>query len=257
MTSAASQGSLVDRPVALVTGATSGLGTAFARALAERGHDLVLTGRNEARLNELAAGLRQDYGAAVETAPADLSSEAGRDLVAKRAAAGVDVLINNAGFSTSGQFWDADLTVMRAQLGVNVAAVLELTHAALPAMRSVGRGTIINVASISGLISGPASSYTASKAWVVKFSEGLAHKLAGSGIKVQALCPGYMRTEFHERAGGDTSHVPDNLWLDIDEVVQASLADLEKGCVVCIPGRRYQIIELLDRLKPRWLVWRA
>lgn len=245
------------RPVALVTGPTSGLGTAFARLLAERGHDLVLVARDEARLHALADELAGAYGVRAEIIAADLASEAGRDAVSERLAKGVDVLVNNAGFLTDGEFWDADLDLLRGQLGVNVTAVLELTHAALPPMRAAGRGTIVNVASVSGLFTGPASTYSASKAWVVKFSEGLAHKVAADGVRMVALCPGFMDTEFHPRGGQDVSGVPKQLWLDTAEVARTALEDAEKGRVVSIPGRRYRLWTTLDRLKPRRLVWRA
>ncbi len=245
------------RPIALVTGPTSGLGASFARVLAERGHDLVLVARNEERLRTTAEELAESYGAAAEILVADLATNEGRDATAARLTQGVDVLVNNAGFLTDGEFWDADLDLLRAQLAVNVTAVLELTHAALPAMRAAGRGTVVNVASVSGLFAGPASTYSASKSWVVKFSEGLGHKLAADGIRVVALCPGFMDTEFHARGDQDVSGVPKALWLDTDEVARAGLDDAARGRLVSIPGRRYKVFTTLDRIKPRRFVWRA
>ncbi|MDO1481310.1 SDR family NAD(P)-dependent oxidoreductase [Rhodococcus ruber] len=246
-----------DRPVALVTGPTSGLGASFARLLAQQGYDLVLVARDEERLRNLAIELEAAHGTSSESISADLATEKGRAAVASRLAKGVDVLINNAGFATRGEFWDTDLELLQAQLAVTVTAVMELTHAALPAMRAAGRGTIINVASVSGLLTGPESAYGADKAWVVKFSEGLAHQLAGSGVRVQALCPGYMKTEFHARAGQDASGVPSAWWSDPDDVARTGLADAAKGWAVSIPGWRYKLYALVDRLKPRRLVWRS
>lgn len=246
-----------DRPVALVTGPTSGLGAAFARLLASRGHDLVLVARDEDRLRALATELETEHGAGTELIAADLATEKGRMAVAARLTRGVDVLVNNAGFATLGAFWDTELELLQAQLAVTVTAVLELTHAALPSMRAAGRGTVINVASVSGLLSGPESAYGAGKAWVVKFSEGLAHQLAGSGVHVQALCPGYMRTEFHSRAGQDVSGVPSALWSDPEQVARTALDDAQKGWAISVPGWRYKLYTTIDRLKPRRLVWRS
>ena len=142
------------RPVALVTGPTSGLGEGYARRFARDGHDLVLVARDVDRLVALSAALRAEYGVDVEVLPADLSAEAGRDAVARRLAAGVQVLVNNAGFGTSGEFWTTDPAVLQRQLDVNVTAVMHLTRAALPAMLAAGKGTVINIASVAGLLPG-------------------------------------------------------------------------------------------------------
>src|SRR6476619_5174686 len=219
------------RPVALITGPTSGLGAGFARRYAIDGHDLVLVARDVQRLEQLAAELHDEAGANVEVLPADL---------ADRLAAGVRVLVNNAGFGTSGEFWTADLQVLQAQLDVNVTAVMQLTHAALPPMLDAAEGTVINVASVAGLLPGRGSTYSASKAWVISFTEGLANGLGGTGVGVHALCPGFVRTEFHERAGIAMDGTPSFLWLEVEDVVRDCLADAAKGNVVIVPGVQYK-----------------
>lgn len=241
------------RPVALITGPSSGLGAGFAEALAARGHDLVLVARDRGRLESLAADLRARHGASSEILAVDLSTEEGRSDACRRAASGVDVLVNNAGFGTSGEFWTADPALLQAQLDVNVTAVMQLTRAALPPMIDAGRGTVINVASVAGLLSGRGSTYSASKAYVIAFSEGLAAGLAGTGVRIQALCPGFVRTEFHERAGIEMGTIPDFMWLDVDDVVRASLADVEAGVTLSVPGVQYKTIVAATRLLPRTL----
>ena len=242
------------RPVALVTGPTSGLGAGYARHFARDGHDLVLVARDAARLDDLAGELRAGCGVDVEVLPADLSDAGARDRVADRLAAGVGVLVNNAGFGTSGEFWSTEPSVLQRQLDVNVTAVMHLTRAALPPMLAAGKGTVINIASVAGLLSGRGSTYSASKAWVVSFSEGLANGLAGTGVSVHAICPGFVHTEFHQRAGIEASSIPGPLWLTVDQVVTESLADVAKGTVVSIPGIQYKVLTTAGRLVPRGLV---
>ena len=244
----------MSRPVALITGPTSGLGAGFARRYALEGHDLVLVARDVERLQQLAAELRDKAGAAVEVLPADLAVAADREKVAERLRAGVRVLVNNAGFGTSGEFWSADFATLQSQLDVNVTAVMQLTHAVLPAMLHAGAGTVINVASVAGLLPGRGSTYSASKAWVISFSEGLANGLGGTGVGVHALCPGFVRTEFHERAGIDMEGTSKFLWLEVDDVVRDTLAGVAKDEVVIIPGLQYKLLTTGGRMVPRNLV---
>ncbi|TQR86226.1 SDR family oxidoreductase [Mycobacterium hodleri] len=242
------------RPVALITGPTSGLGLGFARQYAVDGHDLVLVARDVERLERLAAELRADTGVEVEVLPADLALAADRLKVADRLAVGVRILVNNAGFGTSGEFWTADPDMLQSQLDVNVTAVMHLTRAALPPMLASGAGTVINVASVAGLLPGRGSTYSASKAWVISFSEGLANGLGGTGVGVHALCPGFVRTEFHERAGIDMAGTPSFLWLEVDDVVSDCLSAVAKGEVVIVPGIQYKALTTVGRIVPRSLV---
>lgn len=243
----------MSRPVAVVTGPTSGLGAGYARRYAADGYDLVLVSRDVDRLEALATELRGSHGVAVEVLPADLTGADGRARVAERLHEGVRVLVNNAGFGTSGEFWTADPSLLQSQLDVNVTAVMQLTRAALPAMIEAGAGTVINIASVAGLLSGRGSTYSASKAWVVSFTEGLAGGLHGTGVGIHVVCPGYVHTEFHERAGIDMATLPSFLWMEVDDVVTASLADIARGEVVSVPGLQYKTLVGISRLIPRGL----
>lgn len=242
------------RPVALITGPTAGLGAGYARRYARDGYNLVLVARNVDRLEDLAGELRAADGVEVEVLPADLTEAADRAIVAERLAAGVQVLVNNAGFGTSGEFWTAEPDRLQAQLDVNVTAVMHFTRAALPPMLAAGCGTVINIASVAGLLSGRGSTYSASKAWVVSFTEGLANGLAGTGVSIHAVCPGFVHTEFHERAGIDMTSLPSIMWLGVDDVVADSLADVAKGKIISIPGLQYKVLTTVGRLVPRGVV---
>jgi uncharacterized protein len=242
------------RRVALITGPTSGIGEGFARRYTADGYDVVLVSRDADRLAKLADELSHEGGRNVEVLPVDLAEAAGRGKVAERLAAGdISVLVNNAGFATSGEFWTADPAVLQSQLDVNVATVMQLTRAALPAMIDAGAGTVVNVASVAGLLSGRGSTYSASKAWVVSFTEGLAAGLRGTGVGIHVVCPGYVHTEFHHRAGIDMTSLPSFMWLEVDDVVRESLADVARGKVVIIPGVQYKAITAASRMVPRTL----
>jgi short-subunit dehydrogenase len=226
----------------------------FARRYAVDGYDLVLVARDVERLERLAAELRHEAGATVEVLAADLAVAEDRTRVCDRLAEGVRVLVNNAGFGTAGEFWTADPAVLQSQLDVNVTAVMALTRAALPPMVAAAAGTVINVASVAGLLPGRGSTYSASKAWVISFSEGLANGLGGTGVGVHALCPGFVRTEFHERAGIDMAGTHKMMWLEVADVVRDCLAEVAKGQVVIIPGLQYKVLTTAGRVVPRNLV---
>ncbi|MFI1577204.1 SDR family NAD(P)-dependent oxidoreductase [Embleya sp. NPDC020630] len=238
----------------LITGATAGLGAAFARRLAHEGHDLVLVARDRERLTECARELREEHGVSVQVLAADLSLDEGIAAVEARLAdreAPVDVLVNNAGFGNRGGFLDVPTADELRMLKVHCEAVLRLTAAACEAMRERGRGWVVNVASVAAFL--PRGTYGASKAWVVSFTEGAAKELAGSGVRLMALCPGFVRTEFHLRAGMGTSNIPNWMWLDADRVVAAAIRDLAVGKSVSVPDLRYKAVVGLARLTPRAL----
>ncbi|MFG3317392.1 SDR family NAD(P)-dependent oxidoreductase [Streptomyces sp. NPDC048171] len=240
---------------ALITGSTAGIGAAFARRLAADGHNLVLVARDTKRLREQATELHDRHGIEAEVLTADLSTDAGIEAVATRLGERrhpVDLLINNAGFGNKGKFLDVSMADELTMLKVHCEAVLRLTSAAVEAMRERGRGGVVNVASVAAFV--PRGTYGASKAWVVQFTQGVAKDLSGSGVRLMALAPGFVRTEFHERAGMGTDNIPNWMWLDADKVVAAALDDLSRGKSLSIPDPRYKTLMGAAKLVPRGML---
>jgi short-subunit dehydrogenase len=242
---------------ALVTGPTAGIGHSFAVQLARRGHDLVLVARDAQRLEEVAAELRASYGVQVEVLPADLVDRESLARVEARVAdrdRPIDLLVNNAGFGLKEHFLTNPVDAENAMLDVLVTAVMRLSHAALGAMAERGRGGIINVSSVAAFL--PRGSYSAAKAWVNSFSEWAANEYRPQGVTVMALCPGFTKTEFHERMDVGRDSSPSFMWLDADELVSTALADFDKGRVYSIPSARYKVITAAARIVPNRVLQR-
>lgn len=241
----------MSRPQALITGASSGIGAEFARQLAARGHDLILVARRGDRLRALAGEL----GVPCEVVEADLATDEGVGAVVERIgrAERLECLVNNAGFGLRGKFLASEAEPQVRMHRLHVLATVELTHAALAGMVKRGKGAVINVASVAGFaLSAGSVSYNATKHWMNVFTEGL-HlelKLAGSPVRVQALCPGYTYSEFHDVAEMDRAAIPKSLWLTARFVVSESLRGLEKGELFVIPDWRYRWFVRLSRLWP-------
>ncbi|KHL08243.1 hypothetical protein CLV56_0871 [Mumia flava] len=239
-------------PLALVTGATSGLGLEFARQLAARGHDLVLVARNAERLSSIATDLRAG-GRSVKIVAADLSTTDG---IARVAAAvrtyEIDVLVNNAGSSIGKFFGDTDIEAENAQLTLMVQAPMDLMAAALDVMRPRGSGRILNVASVAAFT--PRGTYSAHKAWIVNLSRWMNIRYSAEGVTTTAMCPGFVRTEFHQRMGVDPSDVPGWMWTTVEENVREALADLGKGKPLSIPTAKYKVLATVAQYAPAKLV---
>lgn len=239
---------------AFITGASSGIGAAFARALASRGHRVMLTARREGRLEAVAGGLRERFGVEVEVVPADLTRDDDLDRLERLLAGRKDLvyLVNNAGFGTTGRFVDVDAAKPRNMLRVHCEAPIRLSHAALPGMIAFGRAAIINVSSVAGFVrTGGSAMYGSTKALLIAFSEALATELRDTEVRVQALCPGFTYTGFHDtqefKARWDRSDIPAWLWLSAERVVDLSLKSLDRDRRICITGFRYRVIIALAR----------
>jgi hypothetical protein len=239
---------------ALITGASSGIGATFARRLAADGYGLILVARREERLAALAGDLGGRYGVVVQRLATDLAEPAGLEEVEKCVAScePVDLLVNCAGFGARGDFVRVDFCRQLAMIQLHVLASVRLARAVLPGMLERDRGGIINVASLTAFIPLPGdATYSATKAYLVSFSQALHEELRGTGVRVQALCPGFTRTEFHsveQLPESDLARIPATLWSSADEVVAASLRALPRGPVVCVPGWKNRLIVALARL---------
>ncbi len=240
---------------ALVTGASSGIGRTFCEQLAARGQDLVVVARTVDRLERLKTQLEGRHGVRVEVITADLGDRAQMQRVADRLADGtrpVDLLVNNAGYGLKRPFLTNTIDDEEQMLAVLVQAVMVLSHAAATAMRERGHGAIVNVSSVAGFM--VTGTYSAAKSWVTVFSESLATQLRGTGVTVTALCPGFTRTEFHDRADIDHGELPGFMWLDAQALVREALADVDRGKVVSVPSPQYKVISAALRSMPRPLL---
>jgi len=246
----------VSMPYAVVTGPTSGIGRSFAESLAAQGHDLLLVSRDARRLEGVAGEIRARHGIDVRFVVADLTV---REEIARIAgilrSEKVDVLVNNAGFGIKGGVLDTSIDDEQRMLDVLTTAVLQLTHAVLPGMVERGRGYVFTVSSVAGWITG--GTYSAAKAWATVFTEGLAVELSGTDVRVVAVCPGFTRTEFHQRAEMDMESVSDWMWLDTQQVVDQAFRDARSGRVISVAGPQYKALSALLRVLPRPLVRRA
>lgn len=242
---------------ALITGASAGIGAEFARQLAARGGDLVLTARREDRLHELAAELRAKHGADVQVIADDLADPTAPERIvvsATRDSRAIDVLINSAGYGVPGRYDKVDWATHARFMQVLLTAPLRLCHLLLPAMRQRGYGRIVNVASLAGLVPATPGNtlYGPAKAFLMRVSQALALENRAHGIHVCALCPGFTRSEFHDvsQARGLVSKLPGWMWSDAADVVRQGLEAVERGCVVCVPGRVNRGIKVLMDLLP-------
>jgi len=238
---------------ALVTGATAGIGESFTRLLASKGFNITLVARDEARLHERAAALRDKYGVQTYVLSADLATAQGcaavEDYIKEFE---IDVLINNAGFGINKAFTVSDLNAEQDLLDVLVRTPMRLMHTILPGMKERNSGTIINVSSVASFIAG--GTYSASKSYLTVLSESLHTELRGTNVKMSALCPGFTRTEFHQRGRMKMNGLPSFMWLDSDQLVATSWSDAQSGKAVSIPGWQYKLLVALISAMPRPMV---
>ncbi|CAB4708856.1 unannotated protein [freshwater metagenome] len=243
------------RSWALVTGATAGIGESFTRLLASNNYNIVLVARDLPRLHERAAGLQATYGVETVVLQADLSTHIGSTLVENYLSEHeIDVLINNAGFGINKAFTASALDAEQNLLDVLVRTPMRLMHVVLPGMKARDKGIIINVSSVAGFIAG--GTYSASKSYLTVLSESLNTELSGTKIKVSALCPGFTRTEFHQRGRMSMKGLPGFMWLNADALVATAWQDALKGRAISIPGWQYQLLTFVMRWAPRPMVRR-
>ena len=241
------------RRVALVTGASSGIGEIFARRLARDGFALILVARRLEQLEHLA---RELGGAKILAADLTLESDLARVESCIATVPELELLVNNAGFGTKGRFWETSLEGQDRMHRLHVMATMRLTRAALAGMVPRGRGGVINVSSVAGFGQSPGNvSYCATKAWMNSFTEGLDLELRGAGspVRVQSLCPGFTITGFHDAMGMSREGIPEWLWMRAEDVVDASLRGLQRGQPLVVPGAIYKLVVALEKLAPRAL----
>jgi short-subunit dehydrogenase len=238
---------------ALVTGATAGIGESFSRLLADNRYNLVLVARDLPRLQERAKALEEKFGVKTHVIQADLATNEGCQKIEQYISENqIDVLINNAGLGTSKAFTMSTLEIEQQMMDVLVRTPMRLMHVALPLMKQRNNGVIINVSSVAGYIAG--GSYSASKSYLTVLSESLHTELAGTNVKISALCPGFTRTEFHQRGKMSMKALPNFMWLTSDYLVEQSWKDAMKGEAVSVPGWQYKLLVLIVHAVPRSIV---
>ena len=238
---------------ALVTGATAGIGESFCRLLADNNYNIVLVARDLPRLQERAIQLKAKFNVETHVIQADLSTDAGCSVVEQYLASNqVDVLINNAGFGLNKAFTMSELKAEQEMFDVLVRTPMRLMHVVLPGMKQRNKGVVINVSSVAGYIAG--GSYSAAKSYLTVISESLHTELAETNIKVSALCPGFTRTEFHQRGRMSMKGLPIFMWLNSDKLVAKAWSDALKGKAVSIPGWQYQILVFVIQSLPRSII---
>ena len=240
---------------ALVTGATAGIGESFTRLLAENGYNIVLVARDLPRLQERALALESKYQISTVVVQADLSTDSGCARIENYISNNqIDVLINNAGFGINKAFTVSALDAEQQLLDVLVRTPMRLMHVALPGMKERNKGVVINVSSVAGWIAG--GTYSASKSYLTVLSESLHTELAATNVKVSALCPGFTRTEFHQRGRMSMKGLPKFMWLNADKLVAAAWKDAVAGEALSVPGIQYRILTFVIRNAPRTIVRR-
>jgi len=238
---------------AVVTGATAGIGESFTRILAHEGFDIVLVARDLERMKERAAHLESQFNVKTAIIQADLATDAGCTKVEKYLRENqIEVLINNAGFGINKAFSVSDIDSEEQLLDVLVRTPMRLMHTVIPQMKERNSGAIINVSSVAGWIAG--GTYSASKSYLTVLSESLHTEMTGTGVKISALCPGFTRTEFHERGRMRMNGLPEFMWLNADRVVLQAWKENQNGKVLSVPGWQYLILSTVSRFGPRPLV---
>jgi len=236
---------------ALITGATAGIGAEFARQLAARGNDLVIVARDAVRLADTAAALHHEFGVHVEALPADLLDPEGLAVVDQRLADGrrpIDLLVNNAGYGIRRELDENSFDDEKRHLDIHVTVPLQLSQTAMKSMLARGHGRIVLIASVAAFT--PRGTYSAAKAWAVMFARGANLVYRGRGVSVTAVCPGFVRTEFHDRMKVSTEGIPAFLWLQAPQLVRLALRGIDRGHSVVIPTARYRLVAGLARLLP-------